>query len=44
LFSRTFQFKAQGRLFGFYITGREYQQCQAEKGGDATAASRWVFG
>ncbi|CAI8813004.1 conserved hypothetical protein [Pseudomonas sp. IT-P260] len=50
LFSRTFQFKAQGRLFGFNITGREYQERQAEKGGDSTCGEqvglrvkRWRF-
>ncbi|CAI8713245.1 hypothetical protein EMIT0232MI5_100292 [Pseudomonas sp. IT-232MI5] len=40
LFSRTFQFKAQGRLFGFYITGRKYQESQAEKGGDSTCGEQ----
>ncbi|MNO92589.1 hypothetical protein D3C76_841700 [compost metagenome] len=50
LFSRAFQFKAQGCLFGFYITGRKYQKRQAQKGGDATRCEqvglrvkRWRF-
>ena len=50
LISRTFQFKAQGCLFGFNITGRKYQERQAEKGGDSTCGEqvglrvkRWRF-
>ena len=50
LFSRAFQFKAQGCLFGFNITGRKYQKRQAQKGGDATRSEqvglrvkRWRF-
>ena len=50
LFSRAFQFKTQGRLFGFDITGRKYQKRQAQKGGDATCCEqvglrvkRWRF-
>ncbi|MNF64452.1 hypothetical protein D3C87_1156230 [compost metagenome] len=40
LFSRTFQFKTQGRFFGFHIAGREYQERQAEKGGDSTCGEQ----
>ncbi|MNP13902.1 hypothetical protein D3C76_1062020 [compost metagenome] len=50
LFSRAFQFKTQGCLFGFDITGRKYQKRQAQKGGNATRCEqvglrvkRWRF-
>ncbi|CAI8831320.1 hypothetical protein EMIT048CA2_200003 [Pseudomonas chlororaphis] len=35
-----FQIKTQSCSFGFYITGREYQERQAEEGGDATCGEQ----
>ncbi|AKA22135.1 hypothetical protein PCL1606_06790 [Pseudomonas chlororaphis] len=35
-----FQIKAQGCSFGFYVTGRKYQERQAEKGGDTTCGEQ----
>ncbi|EPL15239.1 hypothetical protein CF161_05018 [Pseudomonas sp. CF161] len=40
LFCWTFQVKTQGCSFGFYITGREYQESQAEEGGDTTCCEQ----